>query len=83
VTATSANRSGMTVAATIDEAVRAFGSVRGFEIGAVIDGGTRPVTGASTLVDMTVDPPVVLREGPVSVAALETFMGRRVRVSAR
>lgn len=82
VTATSANRSGRPVAATIDEARAAFRDVEGFHIDAVIDVGPRPVTGASTLIDMTVDPPVVLREGPVSVSEIEDFLGGRVRVGA-
>jgi L-threonylcarbamoyladenylate synthase len=36
----------------------------------VIDGGRTPGGRASTVVDCTVDPPAILREGPISLAQI-------------
>lgn len=56
---TSANRHGAPTAVTVAEAVAALGP-----IDVVIDGGPLPGT-ASTVVDCTVEPPAVLRQGAV------------------
>ncbi|WP_440946497.1 L-threonylcarbamoyladenylate synthase [Methanosarcina sp. T3] len=45
-------------------------------IDAVIDGGGTVIGLESTVVDMTVEPPVVLRPGAVSIAELERVIGR-------
>jgi L-threonylcarbamoyladenylate synthase len=70
VTATSANRSGMPAAVTAAE-VRA--QLEG-QLEVVVDGGTLPVRGGSTLLDLTQDPPVLLREGPVSYDAIKRIL---------
>lgn len=66
LTATSANRSGMGAAITAEE-VRTQLEDR---LDMLIDGGPLPARGGSTLLDLTETPAKVLREGPVSAAAL-------------
>lgn len=63
--ATSANRSGEPPATTAQQVAAIFG-----EELLILDGGPRDDGAASTVVDYTVDPPVVLREGPLSAEAL-------------
>jgi len=70
ITATSANRSGGAEAATpaaLDPAIRAA-------VDLIIDGGPTPGGPASTVLDMTVDPPRVLRTGPVSAREIEAVL---------
>ena len=66
VAATSANLSGQRPAKNASEAFTALGG----SIAAVLDGGPVHVGRASTIVDCTVYPPVVIRQGPISEAAL-------------
>ena len=75
VTATSANRSGLPAAITADE-VR---SQLDESVDALVDGGELPSRGGSTVLGLTTDVPVVLREGPVRFDALERFFGGKVR----
>jgi len=75
ITATSANRTGMPSAITADEIVSQFGE----SLDAVIDGGVLPSRGGSTLLDLTLDPPVLLREGPVRFESLHSFFQGRIR----
>ena len=75
ITATSANRSGMVSAITIDEVNAQLGDA----VDALIDGGVLPSRGGSTILDLTVDPPMILREGPVTFEALAQFFGGRIR----
>jgi L-threonylcarbamoyladenylate synthase len=71
----SANRSGLPPAATVDEAREQLGeSVRVY-----LDGGPTGDPVPSTIVDLTGDEPVVLREGAVSVAAVSEALGVEVR----
>jgi L-threonylcarbamoyladenylate synthase len=77
ITATSANRSGMPSTVTADE-VRAQLHE---SVDALIDGGLLPSRTGSTLLDLTTDPPVVLREGPVTFEELEEFFKGRIRRS--
>src|SRR5262249_8556616 len=60
ITATSANRSGMPAPITAQEVRDQLGD----SVDALVDGGVLPSPGGSTLLDLTVDPPVLLREGP-------------------
>ena len=64
--ATSANRSGEPTLLTAIEIAQEFGDA----VGAVFDGGIL-ADGASTVVDLTSTPLRVLREGPISAAALD------------
>jgi L-threonylcarbamoyladenylate synthase len=66
VTATSANRSGMGAAITAEEVRTQLEE----HLDILIDGGSLPARGGSTLLDLTETPAKVLREGPVSAAAL-------------
>jgi len=71
VTATSANLSGRESAVTADE-VRAQLEER---LAMLVDGGTLPARGGSTLLDLTQTPARILRQGPVSAAELDEVLG--------
>jgi L-threonylcarbamoyladenylate synthase len=75
ITATSANRSGMPSPVTAEEVRRQLGD----SVEALVDGGLLPSSVGSTLLDLTVDPPVLLREGPLSFEALAEFFEGRIR----
>lgn len=62
--ATSANRSGEPDALEASEVLTAF-AARADELAAVIDGGRVPGGVASTVVDLSVSPARVLRQGPI------------------
>jgi len=74
LTATSANLSGA------GECVSAAQVVLGLNdrISTVVDGGETPGGKGSTVIDITVDPPKIFREGAVSAAAIEDTLGRTV-----
>jgi L-threonylcarbamoyladenylate synthase len=59
---TSANRSGDIEARTADEARHIFGST----VDVIVDGGPSPLAQPSSVVDVTCDPPRVLRNGAIS-----------------
>ena len=70
IAATSANTSGQPPAASFDdleERIIAAADV-------VLDGGVSEVGVASTVVDCTGDEPLVLREGPVTPAQIESAL---------
>ena len=70
----SANISGKPPAATVEEARDQLGdSVRVY-----LDGGPSGDPVPSTIVDLTGDEPVVLREGAVSIAAVTEALGVEV-----
>ncbi len=68
---TSANLSGSPSATTAAEVDRQIGD----RVAMIIDGGTCPGGRDSTVVDLTVRPPLVRRLGAVSVAELEAVLG--------
>ena len=70
ITATSANRSGMPSTATAAEVRDQLGD----SIDMLIDGGELPDRGGSTLLDMTVTPARILREGPIRAAQLSDVL---------
>jgi L-threonylcarbamoyladenylate synthase len=70
VTGTSANRSGQPNCLTAEEVMAAVGG----DIDLIVDGGRTPGGKGSTVLDVTVDPPVVLREGMVSREDLRPFL---------
>jgi L-threonylcarbamoyladenylate synthase len=51
----------------------------GDEVDLVLDGGPRAVGVESTIVDVTIDPPAVLRPGGIPIEALEAIVGGPVR----
>lgn len=63
---TSANRSGEQPARNATEALRALEGL----VAAVVDGGPVVVGAPSTIVDCTIDPPRILREGPLEATDL-------------
>lgn len=75
ITATSANRTGMGTTVTAEE-VRFQLHDR---LDVLIDGGRLPARSGSTLLDLSVDPPVLLREGPITFEALQEALKGRIR----
>jgi len=71
IVGTSANVSGKPSALTADEVYSQFGS----KIDLVIDGGRCPGGRESTIIDVTGDEPVILREGAISREELEKVCG--------
>jgi L-threonylcarbamoyladenylate synthase len=74
IVATSANRSGQTAPMTaleVQEAVRS-------EVALILDGGPTRGGLASTVLDLTADPPRVVRSGAVPLSAVEQVLGRRL-----
>lgn len=67
----SANVSGQPPATTASEAQRQLGDL----VDVYLDGGTAEQQAASTIVDLTGDGPRLLREGPVSAAAVAAVLG--------
>jgi L-threonylcarbamoyladenylate synthase len=74
ITATSANKTGLPAAINAEEIRSQFDD--GLDV--LVDGGSLPFRGGSTLLDITGDPPVLLREGPVSFEALQSFFNGRI-----
>ena len=70
ITGTSANRSGQPSCSTAEEVMEAVGE----DIDLILDGGRTPGEKGSTVLDVTADPPVVLREGIVSREELKPFL---------
>lgn len=74
IVATSANRSGQGAPMTAPEI---DAELEG-EIGLVLDGGATSGGHASTVLDLTTDPPRVVRSGAVPLSAIEEILGRRL-----
>lgn len=74
IVATSANRSGAPAPVTAAEVERAMGA----EVEMILDGGATRGGLASTVLDLTVDPPRVVRAGAVPLSAIEATLGRRL-----
>jgi L-threonylcarbamoyladenylate synthase len=70
LTGTSANRTGQPPTTTADEVERAFG----VDVDLIVNGGPTPGGLPSTVVDTTVSPPRLIREGCVSQAALRAVL---------
>ena len=71
LTATSANLSGGQECSTAGEVLRVFGD----RLDAIIDGGTTTGGLGSTILDVTVAPPLILREGVVSRSDILDALG--------
>ena len=74
IVATSANRSGQPAPMTAEE-VR---EILGDEVAMILDGGPTRGGQASTVLDLTSDPPRVVRSGAVALSAIERVLGRRL-----
>lgn len=70
---TSANISGQAAAITAAEAQSALGD----RVQMILDGGAAPKGIASTVLDLTTNPPKILREGAISREALVLFLAGR------
>jgi tRNA threonylcarbamoyl adenosine modification protein (Sua5/YciO/YrdC/YwlC family) len=73
----SANRSGQPPATTVEQAREQLAE----RVPVYLDGGTSGEPLASTIVDLTADEPVVLREGAVTVAELSEVLGLTIQVT--
>lgn len=73
ILATSANRSGEPDTLGADEVLIAF-ATQSDELAAVIDGGAVPGGVASTVIDLSVTPARILREGPITREQLEALV---------
>lgn len=73
----SANRHGEVSATDAASARAAFGG----DLGLVLDGGASTVGVESTVVDLTQDPPRILRAGALSAAELEAALGRGLQTN--
>ena len=69
---TSANRSGQPSARTAQEAKAQIGSA----VDLIIDSGPAPLGVESSVVDLSIDPPALLRSGAIDAASIETALGR-------
>jgi L-threonylcarbamoyladenylate synthase len=74
IVATSANRSGQPAPMTARDVRQALGD----EVALILDGGLTQGGHASTVLDLTVDPPRVVRSGAVPLSAIEQVLGRRL-----
>lgn len=74
VPGTSANRSGRPAPTTAQQVLEQLGG----RIPLILDGGQSGRAQASTIIDLTQDPPRLLRVGPVPREALEEVLGARV-----
>ncbi|MBA2263234.1 MAG: threonylcarbamoyl-AMP synthase [Chloroflexi bacterium] len=73
ILSTSANRSGEPETLGADDVLIAF-ALQQDGLAAVVDGGTAPGGVASTVLDLSVTPARILREGPVTRAQLENLI---------
>lgn len=73
----SANRHGEVSATDAESARAAFGG----DLGLVLDGGASAVGVESTVIDLTQDPPRLLRAGALSAEAIEEVLGRPLTAS--
>jgi L-threonylcarbamoyladenylate synthase len=74
IVATSANRSGRPAPMTALEVREALGE----EVALIIEGGPTRGGRSSTVLDLTSDPPRVVRSGAVPLSAIEEILGRRL-----
>ena len=74
IVATSANRSGQPAPMTAAEVKLALGG----QVALILDGGPTRGGLASTVLDLSIDPPRLVRSGAVPVSAVEQVLGRRI-----
>lgn len=77
ITGTSANISGVHPCRSKDEVLEQLGN----HVDAVLDGGLTSGRNASTILDVTADPPLILREGLISQGLLEQALSSRIACS--
>ncbi len=74
IVATSANRSGGAAPSTATEVEEALGE----SVALILDGGPTQGGSASTVLDLTSEPPRVIRSGAVPIQAIEEVLGRKI-----
>jgi L-threonylcarbamoyladenylate synthase len=74
ITSTSANEPGTAPALEPAAAARALASTTGSRSGLVLDGGPLPPSPPSTIVDCSVDPPVIVRAGAIDATAIAEIL---------
>ncbi len=74
IVATSANRSGQPAPMTAHDVHQALGE----DVALILDGGPTQGGHASTVLDLTTDPPRVVRAGAIPLTAIEQALGRRL-----
>jgi L-threonylcarbamoyladenylate synthase len=74
LTSTSANEPGEAPALDAASAGRALASATGDRSGLVLDGGRLPPSRPSTIVDCSVDPPVIVRAGAIDATAIAEIL---------
>ena len=79
ILSTSANPSGRIPAQDVGDVLAYFGQ----NLDAVLDGGPRPSGVPSTVVDMTQDPPCLVREGALSRLTIEETIGVKLEFKTR
>ncbi len=70
ITATSANISGTENITTADEVEKALGS----QVDLIVDGGPTPGGKESTILDVTLSPPLLIREGAISRETIDAVL---------
>jgi len=70
ITATSANLSGAPECTRASEVAKQIGD----KIDAIVDLGSTPGTAGSTIIDVTCNPPLILREGTISRKKIEKYI---------
>ena len=75
VATTSANRSAEPSARTAEEALVTIGA----EVDLIIDAGRAPGGTESTVLDLSVNPPKVLRAGAIEAPEIEAVLGQRIQ----
>jgi len=73
ITATSANLSGEGECSTAEEVAERLDE----KIDAIIDGGAARGGVGSTVLNMTIDPPVIIREGAIPASSIYALLGKR------
>jgi L-threonylcarbamoyladenylate synthase len=71
LTATSANISGEKECTSADDVIETLGD----RIDALIDGGITPGGSGSTVIDVSMEPPVILREGIIASSLIDEIIG--------
>ncbi|RLE80668.1 MAG: threonylcarbamoyl-AMP synthase [Thermoprotei archaeon] len=71
---TSANLSGAPPPRTLEDALSQIGE----KVDAAIDAGPCPAGLPSTILDLTKDPPLIVRKGPVKIEELEKALGKKI-----
>jgi L-threonylcarbamoyladenylate synthase len=74
IVATSANRSGQPAPMAAQDVDQALGT----DVALILDGGPTRGGQASTVLDLTLNPPRVVRSGAVPLSAVEQVLGRRL-----